>query len=118
MHASGVIALRHLLMNDAAARRHPLHIARLDGAVIAHAVAVFNSTSKNIGDRLNAAVWMPGKSRQVVLRDIVAEIIQQQEGIEVGCIAKTECAAQVYTRAFERWLRSDKALNRSYRHSS
>ncbi len=39
------------------------------------------------------AVGMPGEAGQVVLRVVVAEVVQEEEGVEVGCIAKPERAA-------------------------
>src|SRR5438105_11275345 len=43
MHAAGMIASRHLLMDDSAARRHPLYVAGSNAPAMAHAVAVFRS---------------------------------------------------------------------------
>ena len=43
VHPSGVIALGHFLVNDAAAGSHPLHVARADDSVVAHAVAVLDA---------------------------------------------------------------------------
>ena len=51
------------------------------------------------------AVRMPGKAGQVVLRDVVAEVVEEQERIEVGRVAEAERAAQVHAGAFERRLR-------------
>jgi hypothetical protein len=44
VHAAGLIAFRHFLVDDAAAGGHPLHIAGGDSAAIAHAVPVFNGS--------------------------------------------------------------------------
>ena len=73
-----VIALGHFLMNDAAAGGHPLNVAGSDGAVIAHAVAMLDRSGQHIGDGLNAAMRMPGKSGEIVLRNVVAEVVEQQ----------------------------------------
>ena len=51
------------------------------------------------------AVRMPGKSRQVVVRIVVAEIVQQQKRIEILGLAETEGALQLYARAFDGGLR-------------
>ena len=104
MHPARLVALRHLLMDDAAARRHPLHVARGDGAAVAHAVAVLDGSREHVGDGLDAAVRMPGKAGQIVLGNVVAEIVQQQERIEVGRVAEAERAAQMDARAFQRRL--------------
>ena len=75
-------------MDDAAAGGHPLHVAGGDGAAISHAVAMLHRSGENISDGFDAAMRMPGKSREIVLGDIVAEIVQQQEGIEVRVLPK------------------------------
>src|SRR5258705_3314127 len=61
---------------------------------------------------------MPWKSREVVLRDIVAEIIEQEKRIVVGRVPKAEGATQVHARAFERRLARDQFLDRPDRHES
>jgi len=63
MHPSGLIALRHFLMNDATASGHPLNVARADGAAVAHAVPVLDSSGENVSDGFNPAMRMPGESR-------------------------------------------------------
>ena len=63
VHAALRIALRHLLMQDAAAGRHPLHVARAQLALVAEAVAVLDGAGEHIGDRLDAAMRMPRESR-------------------------------------------------------
>ncbi len=116
MHPPGIVALGHLLMNDAAARRHPLDVAGPDRAMIAHAVAMLHRSRQNIGDGLDPAMRMPGKAREIILRHVVAEIIQQQKRIEVGSIAETKGAPQMHPGAFQRWFGFDQPLNRSNRH--
>src|SRR5215471_2022936 len=59
VHPPGPVALRHLLMDDPAAGRHPLHVARGDDALVPHAVAVLHGPSQHIGDGLNPTVRMP-----------------------------------------------------------
>ncbi len=80
MHASGNIALRHLLVDDALPRSHPLHVARPDYTAVAEAVAVFDCPGEHVGDRLDATVRMPGEPCQVVARNVVAKVIQEQKG--------------------------------------
>src|ERR1700741_28918 len=77
MHPSVQIAFGHLLVNDSAARCHPLYISCSDRTAIAHAVAVLHGSSENVGDRLNAAMRVPGKAREIVFRNIVAEIVEE-----------------------------------------
>jgi hypothetical protein len=73
-------------------RGHPLDVAGRDGAAVPHAVAMLHGPGQHVGDRLDPAVRMPGKARQVILRNVVAEIVEQQERIEVGRVAEAERA--------------------------
>ena len=101
VHASPVVPFRHLLVQDAAARRHPLHVASAHFALIAQAVAVFDGAGKNVGDRLNPSVRMPRKSGQVIPRIVVAKIIQQKKRIEILRLAEAERALQLDARALD-----------------
>ena len=118
VHAAGGIALGHFLMNDAAAGGHPLHVAGGDGAAVAHAVAVLDGAGEDVGDGLDAAMRMPGEAGQVVLRDVVAEIVEQEERIEVGGVAETERAAQMDAGAFEGGLGFDQTFDGSNGHAA
>ena len=84
--------------------------------LVAHAVAVLHGPRQDVGDGFDAAVRMPRKPGQVILRNVVAEIVEQQKRVEIGRVAETERAAQVHARAFQRRLGFDQALNRSKRH--
>jgi hypothetical protein len=44
---------------------------------------------------------MPGKAREIIFRNVITEIVEQEKGIEVGSIAETEGAAEMNARAFE-----------------
>ena len=57
---------------------------RGDDAAVAQAVAVLHVAVEHVGDGLDAAMRMPGEARQVVRRVVGAEIVQQQEGVELG----------------------------------
>src|SRR5579862_1867825 len=103
-------------MNDAAAGGHPLDIPRSDRALVPHAVAVLNRSSEDVGDCLDAAMRMPREPRQVVLGDIVAEIIEQQEWIEIRCIAKSEGPPQVNAGSFPGGLGLHEPFNGTNRH--
>ena len=87
-------------------------------AAVAHAVAVLDRPGQHIGDGLDPAMGMPGEAGQVVVRDVVAEIVEQQEGIEVGGIAEPERAAQVHAGAFEGGLGLDESLDGSDGHET
>ena len=76
MHPALAIAFRHLLVENAASSGHPLHVASSHFPFIAQAVTVLDRPGQNVGDGFDAAVWVPGKSRGVIVRIIVAEIVQ------------------------------------------
>src|SRR6266851_485143 len=116
MHPPSLVAFRHLLVDDAAACRHPLHVAGCDGAAVPHAIAVFDGSGQNVGDGLDAAVRMPRKARQIILGNVIAEVIQQEERVEVLGVSEAECAAQMYSCTFESGLRLNKPFNRSNGH--
>ncbi len=118
MHAAGGVAFGHLLVNDAAARGHPLDVAGGDGAVIPHAVAVLDGPGKDVRDGFDAAVRMPRETRQIIFGNIVAKIVEEKKRVEVRGVAKAERAAQVYARTFHRWLGFDEPLHRSNRHGA
>jgi len=116
MHAARLIALGHLLVDDAAARRHPLDVAGRDGAMVSHAVAVLDGAGQHVGDGFNAAMRVPREACQVILRNVVAEIVEQQERVEVRCVAEAERAAQMDAGAFEGGLGFNEPFDGSKRH--
>src|SRR5437879_6528939 len=74
VHTTLRVTLRHLLVHDAAAGRHPLHVARGHQSAIAQAVAVLHLAGQNVRDRLDAAMRMPGEAGLVLVGIVVAEI--------------------------------------------
>src|SRR6059036_1770116 len=118
MHAAGMITLRHFLVDDPAARRHPLDIARRNGAAVAHAVAMVHRSCEDVGDGLDAAMRVPGKACQIIFWNVIAEVIEEKKRIEVGSITEAKCTAQVHACAFQSRLRGDNLLNRSEGHWS
>jgi hypothetical protein len=98
-------------MDDAAARRHPLNVAGRDGTAVAHAIAVLNSSRQDIRDGFDPAMRVPREPSQIILGNVVAEIVQEKEWIEVGCIAESESAAKMHASAFERRLGLNESLN-------
>src|SRR5262249_31642690 len=110
------LSLRHLRVENSAPGRHPLHVASAELAPVSQTVAVIDASRQHIGDRLDAAVRMPGKSRAIVFRTIVAEVVEQEEWIEFACIPEAEGATQLHARAFNRGLGLDDALHRSDGH--
>jgi hypothetical protein len=102
VHPALRIALRHLLVQNPAARRHPLHVARAHLALVAQAVAVLHRARQHIRNRLDSAMRMPRKSLQIIGRILIAKIVQQQERIELLGLPETEGALQLHTRALQR----------------
>ena len=90
LHDPVVVSLRHLLMDDAASRGHPLHVSRRDDALVAHAVAVLHIALEHVRYRLNAAMRVPGKPLDVLIGIGVAEIVEHQEGVEERDLAVAE----------------------------
>src|SRR6202035_5168567 len=81
-------------------------------------VAVLHGSRQNIRNGLDAAVRMPWKASEIVLRNIIAEIIKQKKRIKVLRVAKAKCAAQMHACSFESRLRFDETFHRSNRHLS
>jgi hypothetical protein len=113
VHAATFVSLRHFLMEYAASRRHPLHVAGSKRSAIAKTVAMRNGTGEDIGYGFDAAMGMPGKSGAVVIGAIIAEIIEQEEWVELLRFAESKGAVKLYTRAFERRLRLHDLFNGS-----
>src|SRR5579871_2603700 len=101
MHPSQFVALGHLLMNNSPPRRHPLHIAGANHAAVPNAVTVLDISREYVSDGLNPPMRMPRKARQIIRRNVVTEIVKQQERVEVRSVAESESAPEMYPRAFE-----------------
>jgi hypothetical protein len=99
VHASALVALGHLLVQNAASGGHPLHVAGGHAARVAEAVAVLDLAGEHIGDGLDAAMRMPRKSGQVIGGIFVAKIVQEQERIEVLCSCRSRRRAASLTPA-------------------
>ena len=78
--------LRHLLMQNAASRGHPLGFPFRYAAGVAQAVLMVDTPFDQIGDRFDAPVGMHGKSLQVVGRVGGVKGIQHQKWVDVVCI--------------------------------
>ncbi len=100
MHAALRVSLRHLLVHDAAAGRHPLDVAGAQAAPVAKTVAVIDSAGEHVRDRLDSAVRMPRKTGEIVVGPVVAKVVEQQEGIEFRRLAEAERAPQLDAGAF------------------
>ncbi len=62
VHPARRVAVRHLLVEDAAAGGHPLHVAGTERALVAQAVGVVDRAGQHVGDGLDAAVRVPGEA--------------------------------------------------------
>jgi hypothetical protein len=45
---------------------------------------------------------MPRESCQIILRDVIAKVIQEEERVKVGCVTEAEGSAQMHAGALER----------------
>ena len=111
MHAAVQITLRHFLMEDSAAGGHPLHVAGRHFALVAETVPVLDRTCEHVGDRLDPAVRMPRESCSVIFRILIAEVVEQQERIEILGYAEAEGALQFHTGALDCGLRLNYLFN-------
>src|ERR1051326_3564438 len=116
MHPAGLITFRHFLVNDAAARGHPLNITGTDGAAVSHTVPVIDISREDVRDGLDPAVRVPRKPGQIVLGHVIAKIIEQQKRIEVLGIAETERAPQMHAGALDSRFRANDTVYRAKRH--
>jgi hypothetical protein len=116
MHSAVIITLRHLLVDDAAPRRHPLDITGGDGAAVAEAVAVLDASRQDVRDGLDPAVGVPWEASQVILWTVIPEVVEEEKRVEVGRVAEAERAAQVNACTFQGRLGPDEPLNRSKGH--
>src|SRR5262249_19628460 len=101
MHAAVRGAFRHLLVQDAASCCHPLHITAAKAAAIAKAVAMLNTSRQYVCNRLDPAVRVPWKAGEIVVGPLVAEIVEQQERIELGGVAESERALEPDARTLD-----------------
>src|SRR5450759_4090458 len=111
MHASLRVSLRHFLVENSTPCGHPLHVAGSEPAPVSQTVAMVDISRQHIGNRLDAAVRMPWKSGTIVLRTFIAEIIEQEKGIELVRITEAEGTAQSHACALDRGLGFDDTLN-------
>jgi hypothetical protein len=103
------LLLRHLGVDDAAARVHPLHIARAQMAAVAHMVLVQHVPGEHVGDGLEPAVRMRRKTFDVLARLVAAELVEHQERVEARELALPEAAPERYAGAVGGALRRDGA---------
>src|SRR5207249_12124368 len=113
MHAPPWVPARHLLMEDPAARGHPLHVTRSESALVSEAVAVVDGPREDVRDRFDPPMGVPGEPREVILGVLVAKVVEQEEGIELLRVAEAERAAHPHPRAFDGGFSWQTSLARS-----
>jgi hypothetical protein len=101
VHAAAAVSLRHFLMEDPAARRHPLHISGPEYTLIAQAVSMADLTGENIRYRLDTTVWMPREARNIIVRIVILEVIEKKERIEFVRRTESERAAEPDPGSFD-----------------
>ncbi len=88
-------------MDDPAAGGHPLHIAGADHTLVAEAVRVFDFTGHHVGDSFDAAVRMPRKTGDVIVRVVGAKIVEEKERVKAGDFGKSEDPLETNSGAFD-----------------
>ncbi len=76
VHSPRRIPARHLLVNNSPPRCHPLHVPCPQLALVPQAVPMLHRPRQNIGDRLNPAMRMPRKPRQIIRRNVIPKIVE------------------------------------------
>src|SRR6266540_3584227 len=99
--------LRHLLVQDAAPGGHPLHVARADDAGVPEAVLVGDTAAEHVRDRLDPAVRVDREPGDVVVWIVRAEVIEQEEGVQVIEVAGGDAAAQPHPGSLDDGRRRD-----------
>jgi len=84
-----------------AARSHPLHTARHQHAFMAVIVAMAHAPIQHVGHGLEPAMRMFREARDVVIRRIRPELVEQQERIEVLELRLTNHTPELHARASE-----------------
>jgi hypothetical protein len=101
VHPTLRVTLRHLLMEDAAAGGHPLHVSRAERPAIAEAVTVIDIAAEHVRNGFYSSMRVPRESGEVVARVVVAEIVEEQERIELRRISEAKSTPEVHAGAFD-----------------
>jgi hypothetical protein len=101
-HHAVVVSPGHFLVNDAAPRRHPLHVARRDDTFVSHAVAVLDIAFQDVGNRLDAAMGVPRKAFDVLIRIGIAKIIKKKKRVKERNFAVSENPPEMNSCSFHR----------------
>jgi len=74
-----------------------LNVTGAQGPTIAQAVLVLHFSTKNVGDGLYSTMRVPRKAFEVVLRDIVAEIVEKKKGVKLSGVPEAEGTMEMNT---------------------
>src|ERR1700690_4003218 len=69
---------------------HPLHVSGRNDAFVAHTVPMFHCPLKQISNSFDAAVWMPGKAGKIIAGVIRAEVVKEQEWVQIRNLIVSE----------------------------
>src|SRR5439155_17172539 len=105
--------LRHLLVENAAARGHPLNVTGPDAAAVAERILVLDLPFPDDRDRLDPAVWVVGEARLVGGRVGRLEMVEEQEGIEVVEAAGADAPPEMDAGPFDDRLRGHDLRDRT-----
>ena len=116
MHLAARVAQGHFLMQDARSGGHPLHRSRPKPATIAKAVGMLDRARQHICDGLDPAMGMPRKAVAVEHGVVVAEIIEQQERVQLGRVLEAKGAVQMHACPLHRGFGAAGFQNGADRH--
>ena len=96
---------------DDRCRHEDVRVAGADHAVIAQAVAVRHRALQHVGDGFDAAVRVPRKAGQIVVGPVRAEVVEEQERVDVVQRRGGDAALEAHAGALDDRLRGDDALH-------
>jgi hypothetical protein len=56
-------------------------------------------------------MWMPGEARKIVLRNVIAEVVQQEKWVEFLRVSEAKGTPKMHARTLESWPRFDEPLH-------
>ena len=77
---------------------------------------MFDASGEHVSDRLDPAMRMPRKALEEVRGTVVAEVVEQQERIELAGVAEPEATMELDARTFYRRGSLDDLLDGSDGH--
>src|SRR5205809_3806451 len=106
------VHFRHLLVDDPAARGHPLDVPAADDPFVPDAVLMLDATVQHVGHRLDAAVRMPRETRDVFRGVLGTEVVEEKERIQPRDFRGAERPTEVDPRPFNRRPRGQNLRDR------